>query len=324
MNKKMIFLTTFFAFHRSVTYNNTAGTRGVMMKQLLIVLSMLCFLSACGGGSGATNTDESDISDFLNGSTSVEATSYWSCTDNGGNSYSLWIFEDGTGYSTSIGLFTWSETGNGSISITYDGGTSVISNISAAIVPKATFIQDGTLNADCTLVEASASSSPVEYGAPSGEDPSDSISYGAEDITSCGPSYPQEPTVDLNGAWTLELTQTSSNCAEAPGDVTCNFTFFVDEANANAVDISGSCKTSADPKSISGPLYGTQSGNGLYWEATLIDATYSYSNITRIPCNLVYFSSSAMSEMFSLNVSTEWTEGSDSGTCTTSFLGKFD
>ncbi len=124
------------------------------MKRYLVVLFVLSLvISSCGGGSGS-GAGSSSLTDFFNGSDASSPTSYWSCDDSSGNSYYFGIFEDGTGYSTSVGTFAWTETGDGEISITYSGGTSAITNISAAIVPKASFTQDGTLNADCTLIES--------------------------------------------------------------------------------------------------------------------------------------------------------------------------
>lgn len=143
------------------------------MKKTAMAILIVAMLSGCGGSGGsdgdgggsaggAPSTDEAacsfDIATFLNGATAADSTTAWAC-DDGTNSYLFQIYADGTGYSTGMGVFTWAENGCGQVEITGANGTSAITDISAQVVSidKSSFVQDGSLTANCSLIQVSAS-----------------------------------------------------------------------------------------------------------------------------------------------------------------------
>lgn len=103
------------------------------------------------------NTSEScdfQLSSFMNGPNSQEATTFWNCTE-GGRSNDLVVFADGTGASELNGAFTWRQTGCRSVS--YDGGsvsgeiTDINGSIESGILTAKDHYNGQTYNASCVL-----------------------------------------------------------------------------------------------------------------------------------------------------------------------------
>jgi len=149
---------------------------------------------------------------------------------------------------------------------------------------------------------------------------SGSGSSGSSDL-SCAPDSDDrtDPTVDLDGSWTLTLTETSSTCSYPPDWISCDLTFSV---SGTDVSISGTCvDDDGTTVSISG-IDGAISGDTFYWGATISATVGSYTETGTVPCTSTDFTSSG-SDTFSVTVSVEWSDSGDSGTCTTSFTGSF-
>ena len=142
---------------------------------------------------------------------------------------------------------------------------------------------------------------------------------GGTDL-SCAPANPSAATVNLDGAWTLTLTQTSSTCAYPPDTITCNLTMSV---SGNDVSISGTC-TAAGITIAVDDISGLISGSTLYWGATMSATVDTYTETDTVPCIGVAFTSTE-SDTFNVTVSVEWSdsESGQSGTCSTSFSGVF-
>ncbi|MBT3181127.1 MAG: hypothetical protein HN337_01310 [Deltaproteobacteria bacterium] len=148
-------------------------------------------------------------------------------------------------------------------------------------------------------------------------------SGGSSDL-SCAPDEADrvDPTVDLDGSWTLTLTETSSTCDYPPDWISCDLTMSV---SGNNVTISGNCVTDDGVTISTGNLSGIVSGDTLYWGATMSASVDTYTETGTVPCTAVDFTSSS-SETFSVTVSVEWSDSGSgtSDTCTTSFSGVFN
>jgi hypothetical protein len=139
---------------------------------------------------------------------------------------------------------------------------------------------------------------------------------------SCAPSNPSAAAVDLNGTWTLMLTETSSTCDYPPDTITCNLTFSV---SGNDVRISGTCTSTPDGVTVVlDDMQGIISGSTFYWGATMSATVDQYSETDTVPCTSVTFTSTE-SEIFNVTVQVQWSDSSipDSDTCSTSFTGQF-
>ncbi len=128
----------------------------IMLATLLIVAG----LSACGGG-GSDEPCSFDISDFTNGANATVTTSVWNCTSSA-SSYTFAFYNDGTGYSSALGGFTWEEVGCQQVDITDADGIDQIRNLEGSIASGiGTFTQtrpDGSeLTTSCTLGTLAAS-----------------------------------------------------------------------------------------------------------------------------------------------------------------------
>jgi len=82
------------------------------MKTLskFFVTGFLLIMMGCGGGT--TALCEFFFSAITNGPSGDQANSFWSCQDSEGT-YDLAFFDDGAGLATTLGAFTWQETGCG-------------------------------------------------------------------------------------------------------------------------------------------------------------------------------------------------------------------
>lgn len=144
---------------------------------------------------------------------------------------------------------------------------------------------------------------------------------GGSDL-SCAPAADDlvDPTVDLDGSWTLALTETSSTCDYPPSWIDCTLSMSV---SGNDVSITGSCLSSAGVTVNLSNLAGKISGATLYWGATMSETVDTYTETDTVPCNDVAFTSSTESETFSVTVSVSWSDSGLSDTCSTSFSGQF-
>jgi hypothetical protein len=138
---------------------------------------------------------------------------------------------------------------------------------------------------------------------------------------SCAPDDPSDPTVDLNGTWTLTLNETSSTCDYPPDWIECSLTMSV---SGNDVSISGTCLSDDGVTVAINNFQGKISGNTFYWGARMSATVDTYTETDTVPCTAVTFTST-QSETFNVTVQVEWSD-SDSGlsdTCSTSFSGQF-
>lgn len=143
-------------------------------------------------------------------------------------------------------------------------------------------------------------------------------SSGSSTDLSCAPADPSAATVNLDGMWTLTLTQTGSTCAFPPDSITCNLTMSV---SGNDVSISGTCTAAGNTVAVNN-IRGVISGNTLYWGATMSATVDTYTETDTVPCTGVTFTSTE-SETFNVTVSVVWSDSGDSGTCSTTFSGIF-
>ncbi|MEW6778043.1 MAG: hypothetical protein AB1405_17235 [Bdellovibrionota bacterium] len=73
----------------------------------------LWFLGGCGGDGDCAPVD---LSPFLNGPSAAGQTSEWQCAS-GAGPFAFAVFEDGTGLSTVIGAFDWTDDGCGRVDV---------------------------------------------------------------------------------------------------------------------------------------------------------------------------------------------------------------
>ena len=146
---------------------------------------------------------------------------------------------------------------------------------------------------------------------------------GSSDL-SCAPTDLATPTVDLNtaeiGPWTLILTQTSSTCPAPPDSITCTLNMTV---TGNDVAISGTCQTDDGVTVTLSGISGKVSASTLYWGGTMSETVGSYTETDTVPCTSVAFISNFESQTFSVTISVAWSDSGESGTCSTTFSGKF-
>jgi len=87
------------------------------MKSILgLILISFMLVGGCGGGSDGDSGGEVEacnfvLSTFLNGPNAEQSDSLWDCINEDGRLFAFQAFEDGTGFSTGVGPFTFQETG---------------------------------------------------------------------------------------------------------------------------------------------------------------------------------------------------------------------
>lgn len=166
------------------------------MNRSIALIACVIFLlgNSCGSSSGSESCSL-DINDFTNGANAAAAVSVWSCRSSGASSsYTFAFYDDGTGYGSTLGAFTWSETGCQQVDVAAYNGTNQIRDIEGSIASGiGTFRQiqpNGTEStASCTLQSLSASTS----GDPGKSETSTTLSLHLEN--SC---YGREPSVNIN------------------------------------------------------------------------------------------------------------------------------
>ncbi len=131
------------------------------MKKLVVICALMTIFIGCGGGGNVSTDDNNssfDASDFTNGTSSVNSTSQWNCSLSGASTSSviLSFYDDGTGASSSIGVFTWEVVGDQAVDIDAYNGTNQIRDIAGSTSSGiATFRQvtpsGGIITASCTL-----------------------------------------------------------------------------------------------------------------------------------------------------------------------------
>lgn len=125
------------------------------MRKWIALLVFVGFLVGCGGGGGG-GTCDFIIEDFLNGPNAQMQDSFWSC-QGGGGAFDFVAFEDGTGFSTGAGVFTWQETDCREIDFVSSAGSGIITDIQGSIqsgIITYTQISNdlGTFSVGCFLV----------------------------------------------------------------------------------------------------------------------------------------------------------------------------
>ena len=122
---------------------------------MIAAFALLLGLSACGGG-GGSETCDFEIDSFTNGADVESATSMWNCQSSSGSEYTFAFYDDGTGVSSALGAFTWSDAGCQSVDIAAYNGTNQIRDIEGSRISGiGTFRQIGPsgteATASCTL-----------------------------------------------------------------------------------------------------------------------------------------------------------------------------
>ncbi|MFH0799806.1 MAG: hypothetical protein V2A66_06450 [Pseudomonadota bacterium] len=123
------------------------------MKKFLVSMATLSIVgvSACGSIGGSDNCPF-NVSSFTNGANAKVPNSVWSCTNSDGRVYTIGFYDDKTGISSVIGVFTWSETGCQTVDVVASNGTT---NITEATGSRAsgivTFIENSTITTACTI-----------------------------------------------------------------------------------------------------------------------------------------------------------------------------
>ena len=87
----------------------------------LILVAFLAVVGCGGSGGGGDGGCDFDILTLANGPNALQADSLWSCTNTADDVYEISVFEDGTGISSAVGVFTWVQTGCRSIELFIDG-----------------------------------------------------------------------------------------------------------------------------------------------------------------------------------------------------------
>ena len=139
------------------------------MKKLVIISILMATMAACGGGgdsatttsgnnSGSSTTSTFDSSKFTNGANATKATSEWDCNFSGAttNTATLAFYADGTGTSSAIGAFTWTDVGNNEVDLEGYEGLYKLENLAGSIASGIVTCREitpsgGTVTASCTL-----------------------------------------------------------------------------------------------------------------------------------------------------------------------------
>jgi len=103
-----------------------------LYKIVAVVLLSLGLIGGCGGSGGGEGCDF-DFDAFLNGVNAQFADSQWDCIDSFDQLFSFQAFEDGTGFSTGVGPFTYQQTGCRSLNFQSGAGNGTVSNIQGSI-----------------------------------------------------------------------------------------------------------------------------------------------------------------------------------------------
>ena len=97
----------------------------------------LGLIGGCGGGGGEGDACDFVLSVFFNGANADEATSQWNCEGSSPGEivpdFVFQAFDDGTGFSSAVGPFTFQETGCRRASYQSGAGNATVSNIQGSI-----------------------------------------------------------------------------------------------------------------------------------------------------------------------------------------------
>ena len=134
-----------------------------LYKIVAVVLLSLGLIGGCGGGGGGDDACDFVLSAFFNGANANQATSLWDCVGSSPgeivDDIEFQAFEDGTGFSTGVGVFTFQQTGCRSLNFQSGAGNATVSNIQGSINSGfLTFFQSSStpelddISAGCILV----------------------------------------------------------------------------------------------------------------------------------------------------------------------------
>jgi len=129
----------------------------ILLTVLLFGLFAGSFVACDGGGEG--EQCDFDFDAILNGANTELANSEWTCIDNFEQVFTVRVFEDGTGFSSSVGFFTFQQTGCRSLDFQSAVGNATVSNLQGSIDSGiVTFFQSSSIleldgiSASCILV----------------------------------------------------------------------------------------------------------------------------------------------------------------------------
>ena len=104
-----------------------------LYKIVAVVLLSLGLIGGCGGGGGGGEDCDFSINEITNGTDSFNAFSLWACINELDEEFNFSVFDNGTGFSDGIGIFTWMRTGCRSASVDGELASGDITNIEGSI-----------------------------------------------------------------------------------------------------------------------------------------------------------------------------------------------
>jgi len=127
--------------------------------KIITLVSLLAFMIIVGCGSSNGNGGcDFDLNGISNGSNAQSANSEWACESSTGELFIFQAFDNGTGFSTGLGIFTIQQSGCRSIDFQSSMGNGEIFNIngstsSGTLTFTQRFNETGeTFNVGCLLV----------------------------------------------------------------------------------------------------------------------------------------------------------------------------
>ena len=104
-----------------------------LYKIVAVVLLSLGLIGGCGGGGGGGDACDFSINEVTNGADLFNAFSLWACTNDLDENFNFSVFDNGTGLSDGIGIFTWMRTGCRSASVDGELASGDITNMEGSI-----------------------------------------------------------------------------------------------------------------------------------------------------------------------------------------------
>lgn len=103
-----------------------------MIRYIIVLIVAFLAVGGCGGGGGNDEECDFDFDSFLNGPNATEATTAWDCEDQFAF-FAFQAFEDGTGFSTGVGAFTFQRAGCRRAVFQSGSGNGEIKNLEGSI-----------------------------------------------------------------------------------------------------------------------------------------------------------------------------------------------